>query len=138
MPTILVVDDEPAVRSIIKLLLDREGYAVVLCADGRAALDILPNYDFATALIDLGLEPVEERHVIESIREAQPALPIVVMSGDLIRVDDDSVLGLPSHIDGLHRLPKPFKPVELIELVNALTSPPAQIGNWPARQSLHL
>ena len=135
MATILVIDDEPAVRSVIKLLLERAGYAVVLCADGRAALDILPDHDFAAALIDLGLEPVEERHVIEAIREAEPALPMVVMSGVLVGVDDDSIMGLPSHIGGLHQLPKPFRPVELIELVNAVTSPPSRIGEWPVGPS---
>jgi CheY-like chemotaxis protein len=136
MPTILVIDDEPAVRSVIKLLLEREGYEAVLCADGRAALDVVPDHDFVAALIDLGLEPVEERHVIEAIREAQPLLPIVVMSGGLTRLDDDSGLRLP--VDDLHRLPKPFKPVELIELVSTLTSPAVGIGERPAQPGAHL
>ena len=133
MLTILVIDDEPAVRGVIKLQLDREGYAVVLCADGRAALDILPKCDFAAALIDLGLKPVGKRHVIEAIREAEPTLPIAVMSGALVRVDNDSIPGLPSHIDGLHQLPKPFKPSELIELVSVLTRPASRFETWPVR-----
>ena len=136
MASILVIDDEPAVRNVIKLLLDREGHAAILCADGRAALDSLANHDFAAALIDLGLEPVEERHVIEAIRETQPLLPIVVMSGVLTRIDDDGIPGLP--VDGLHRLPKPFKPAELIELVSAVTSPAGQFGEWPAQPNMHL
>jgi DNA-binding response OmpR family regulator len=137
MASILVIDDEPAVRNVIKLLLDRQGHAAILCADARAALDILPNHVFSAALIDLGLEPVEERHVIEAIRESYPALPIAVMSGVLVRVDD-GIEGLPSHIDGLHQLPKPFKPVELIQLVNALTGQPSQMAELQVQTSARL
>jgi two-component system OmpR family response regulator len=123
MTAILVIDDEPAVCSVIKLLLGREGLTVVTCADGQAALDVLPTQDFAAALIDLGLEPVQGRHVIESVRAAKPALPIVVMSGVLVGEADDHLPGLPAEIEGLHRLPKPFKPQSLIELVSSIMTP---------------
>jgi DNA-binding response OmpR family regulator len=123
MTAILVIDDEPAVCSVIKLLLGREGLTVVTCADGQAALDVLPTQDFAAALIDLGLEPVQGRHVIEAVRAAKPALPIVVMSGVLVGEADDLLPGLPGEIEGLHRLPKPFKPRSLIGLVSSITTP---------------
>jgi len=123
MTAILVIDDEPAVCSVIKLLLGREGLTVVTCADGQAALDVLPTQDFAAALIDLGLEPVQGRHVIESVRAAKPALPIVVMSGVLVGEADDHLPGLHAEIEGLHRLPKPFKPQSLIELVSCIMTP---------------
>jgi DNA-binding response OmpR family regulator len=121
MTLILVVDDEPAVSGVIELLLGREGYAVIRCADGRAALDALPSHDFAAALVDLGLEQVHGRHVIETLREASPALPIVVMSGALAGSETDDLPGLPAGFDGLWRLPKPFKPRELVTLVNEIT-----------------
>src|SRR5438876_11324157 len=104
MPTILVIDDEPAVCSVIKLLLGREGLTMVTCADGLSALTALPSHDFAAALIDIGLEPVHGRHVIEAIRPARPALPIVVMSGVLVGEADDVLPGLSTEIEGLHRL----------------------------------
>jgi two-component system OmpR family response regulator len=124
MTAILVIDDEPAVCSVIKLLLGREGLTVVTCADGQAALNALPTQDFAAALIDLGLEPVQGRHVIEAVRAAKPALPIVVMSGVLVGEADDHLPGLPAEIEGLHRLPKPFKPQSLIGLVSGIMTPP--------------
>jgi DNA-binding response OmpR family regulator len=123
MTAILVVDDEPAVCSVIKLMLGREGYAVVTCADGQAALKMLPTQDFAAALIDLGLEPVQGGHIVEAVRAAKPALPIIVMSGVLLAEDDDHMPGLPAGLDGLHRLPKPFRPGNLTALVAAITSP---------------
>jgi len=107
MTAILVVDDEPAVRGVIELLLSREGLTVVNCADGTTALAVLPSRDFAAALIDLGLEQVRGRHVIDAIREARPALPIVIMSGALMRLDEDDSSGLPAQFEGLEWLLKP-------------------------------
>jgi two-component system OmpR family response regulator len=138
MTLILIVDDEPTVCGVIELLLGREGYAAIRCADGRAALDALPSHDFAAALVDLGLERVHGRHVIETLREASPALPIVVMSGALASSDMDDLPGLPAGFDGLWRLPKPFKPRELIALVNEIAgAAPHHLGELhsPAPES---
>jgi two-component system, OmpR family, response regulator len=126
MTAILVIDDEPAVCSVIKLLLGREGLTVVTCPDGRSALDALPSHDFAVALVDLGLEPVRGRHIVEAVRAENPSLPIVVMSGVLIGEPDDILPGLSPELKGLHRLAKPFKPQNLIALVAAITRPPSK------------
>jgi DNA-binding response OmpR family regulator len=121
MPTILVIDDEPAVCSVIKFLLAREGLTAVTYADGLSALTALPSHTFALALIDLGLKPVHGRHVVEAIRAAKPAMPIVVMSGVLAGEPDDALPGVSSDLKGIHRLAKPFKPQNLIGLVTAIT-----------------
>jgi DNA-binding response OmpR family regulator len=112
-------------------MLRREGYTVVTCADGQAALKMLPSQDFAAALIDLGLESVQGRHVVEAVRAAKPALPIVVMSGVLLAEADDHLPGLPAGLDGLYRLPKPFRPQNLMALVTAITSSQANRTGRP-------
>jgi CheY-like chemotaxis protein len=133
MTAILVVDDEPAVCVVIELLLGREGLTVVNCADGKTALAVLPSRDFAAALIDLGLEQVRGRHVIDAIREARPALPIVIMSGALMRLDEDDSSGLPARFEGLEWLPKPFKPQNLIALVSEVTGKQQRRAESPAQ-----
>jgi two-component system OmpR family response regulator len=122
MPTILIIDDEPAVCGVIELVLAREGYDVVRCGDGRTALAGLPSCEFAAALVDLGLERLHGRHVIEALREARPALPIVVMSGAFVGSETDDLPGLPAGLEGLRRLPKPFRPRNLIALMDEITS----------------
>src|SRR5215468_10696823 len=92
------------------------------CREGIMALTVVPSRDFAAALIDLGLEQVRGHHVIDAIREARPALPIVIMSGALMRLDEDGSPGLPAQFEGLEWLPKPFKPQNLIALVSEVTA----------------
>jgi DNA-binding response OmpR family regulator len=135
MTAILVIDDEPAVCGVIKLLLGREGLTVVTCLDGPSALNALPSHDFAVALIDLGLEQVHGRHIVEALRAEKPSLPIVVMSGVLVGEADDVLPGLSPELEGLHRLAKPFKPQNLITLVAAITRPPSrQVESQPAAE----
>jgi len=126
MTAILVIDDEPAVCSVIDLLLSRERLDVVTCADGQSALKLLASRDFAAALIDLGLERVQGRHVAEAVRAVKPTLPIVIMSGVLLGKADDQLPGLPADLGELHFLSKPFKPQRLIDLVKGIIAPPSQ------------
>jgi two-component system chemotaxis response regulator CheY len=121
MTTVLVADDEAGVCSVVKLLLARKGYTVVTCADGQAALDLLATEDFAAILTDLNLPRVHGLKVIEAARAIKPDVPIVVMSGDDGR-GPDSEAPL-EQIEGLYRLPKPFKPKDLLALVGKITSP---------------
>jgi two-component system, OmpR family, response regulator len=126
MTAILVIDDEPAVCSVIKLLLGKQGLNVVTCPDGQAALKLLPSQHFAAALIDLGLKFVHGCHIVQAVRAAEPTLPIVVMSGVLLGKADDHLPGLPADLAGLHLLPKPFKPQSLVGLVRGIITKPPQ------------
>jgi DNA-binding response OmpR family regulator len=120
--TVLVADDEASVCSVVKMLLTRAGYTVVTCADGQAALDTLATGDFAAILTDLNLPRVHGLKVIEAARAIKPDLPIVVMSGDAGHGQSDPEEPL-EQIEGLYRLPKPFKPKDLLALVGAITRP---------------
>jgi DNA-binding response OmpR family regulator len=133
---ILVADDEAAVCSVIRLVLSRAGHEVVCCADGQAARELLVSRDFDAALIDLGLPKVHGLKVIQAARAAKPTLPIVVMSGMMVKLedgfaDDD---GAPMMIEGLHRLAKPFKPKDLTLLVARITAGRAERTEAPERR----
>src|SRR5262249_4793593 len=87
MSTILVVDDEPAVCNVLRLVLARNGHQAVICADGLAALDAIAACSFAVALIDFNLPRVAGERVFEAVRAARPDLPVVVMSGAITDAD---------------------------------------------------
>ncbi|MBV9562021.1 MAG: response regulator [Bradyrhizobium sp.] len=120
MITVLVADDEAGVCSVVKLLLARQGYTVITCSDGQAALDLLATEHFAAILTDLNLPRVHGLKVIEAARAIKPGVPIVVMSGDDSPANSEAPL---ERIEGLYRLSKPFKPKDLLALIGKITSP---------------
>ncbi len=81
--SILVVDDEPAVRGVAVRVLRNAGYRVVEASDGATAVETVrraPN-DFDLVLLDLTMPRMDGEEAFRLMREVQPALRVVVMSG---------------------------------------------------------
>jgi DNA-binding response OmpR family regulator len=121
---ILVVEDEPQLRALLRLYLEREGYAVTDVGDGAAALTA---YDAAGAdlvVLDLMLPGMQGETVLEELRE-RDAVPILITSAK--RSDAERIAGLRAGADDY--LAKPFNPRELTARVAAIlrrTAPPRQ------------
>ncbi|MGH7034498.1 MAG: response regulator [Stellaceae bacterium] len=81
---VLVIDDEPAIRRLLKTSLAAEGYEVVDAATGEEGLVAFGRTRFDLVLFDLGLPDIEGRDVIRRIRE-KGLTPIIVLS---IRSDE--------------------------------------------------
>jgi PAS domain S-box-containing protein len=81
--TILVVEDEPAVRNIAKTLLERRGYTVLVADSGRAALDIATRdpRPIHVLLTDLVMPEMNGRDLAVRLRVLRPAIKVVFMSG---------------------------------------------------------
>jgi two-component system KDP operon response regulator KdpE len=77
---ILVVDDEPAIRRLLKTSLASQDYLVSEAADGAAALAALKRDPFDVLVLDLGLPGMDGFEVIRQLREGRSALPIIVLS----------------------------------------------------------
>ena len=104
---ILVVDDDVALAEMIGIVLQNEGYDVVFCADGSAALAQFQEHNPDLVLLD-GFD------VCRAIRRVSDA-PIVMLTA---RSDtSDVVTGLEAGADDY--VPKPFKPKELVARVRA-------------------
>jgi two-component system KDP operon response regulator KdpE len=76
---ILVVDDEPPIRRLLRTGLTAAGYEVIEAADGRAALEMLSR-EPALVILDLGLPDIEGRVLLRQIRERREAIPVVILS----------------------------------------------------------
>lgn len=133
--SILVVDDEVGVCCVIQHLLVRQGYAVTAMTDGRAALQAVASEEYAAALIDLNLADINGADVIRAARGAWPDLPIVMMSGLVLESGSAApdFLGMSVRVRGLHRLAKPFKPKDLIGLVQQIVPPAAAMTGGDGR-----
>jgi len=82
--TVLVVDDEQAVRESVRDLLEDEGYQVRLAQTGEEALSMLRDstdggYD--AVLLDVWLPKMDGLQVLQTIKQEQAALPVIMISG---------------------------------------------------------
>ena len=111
---ILVVDDDVALAEMIGIVLQNEGYDVVFCADGSAALAQFQEHNPDLVLLDVMLPGMDGFDVCRAIRRVSDA-PIVMLTA---RSDtSDVVTGLEAGADDY--VPKPFKPKELVARVRA-------------------
>ena len=111
---ILVVDDDVALAEMIGIVLQNEGYEVVFCADGSAALTQFQENNPDLVLLDVMLPGMDGFDVCRAIRRVSDA-PIVMLTA---RSDTaDVVRGLEAGADDY--VPKPFKPKELVARVRA-------------------
>ena len=78
---ILLVDDEEAVRTVGKAMLERFGYEVDLACDGAQALSKLQGGHFDALIVDLMMPKVDGREVLAATRELDPHLPFIMASG---------------------------------------------------------
>ena len=79
-PTLLVVDDEPPIRRLLRTGLATQGYVVREAGDGAAALAALAAERIDLVLLDLGLPDRRGHDVLRDIRAGHPDLPVVVLS----------------------------------------------------------
>nr|WP_223123839.1 response regulator [Pseudomonas syringae] len=116
--TILVVDDEPAVRLLIAELLEDLGYIVLQAERGADALAILQSKAAIDLLItDVGLPGgMNGRQVADAARDVRPDLKILFVTG----YAENAALAHDTLEPGMHVLPKPFAIAELIGRVTEL------------------
>jgi CheY-like chemotaxis protein len=102
---ILVVDDEPMVRSILVRLLALKGHVVRQAASGREALDLVDEEPFDLVFTDHGMPEMNGRQLAHALRRRFPALPIVLLTGDTdigdTGEDIDVVLSKPFKLETL-------------------------------------
>lgn len=77
---VLVIDDEPPIRKLLRMGLVTQGYEVLEAPDGRAALHLLGREKVGLVILDLGLPDVKGHDLLRIIRERDADVPIVVLS----------------------------------------------------------
>jgi DNA-binding NtrC family response regulator len=119
---ILVVDDEPGLRRLACQTLERAGYATLEAEDGRQALQLLEQQAGRVALVvsDIRMPNLDGIELEQICRERWPALPVVLMSGEVTR---DWVVRLVRQ-DAHQVLRKPFLGDTLLEAVRGILQPP--------------
>ncbi len=77
---ILVIDDEPPIRKLLRMGLTSQGYQILEAPDGRTALDLLGREKVDLVILDLGLPDMKGHELLRIIRERDEHVPVVVLS----------------------------------------------------------
>ena len=112
---ILVIEDDPHMRKVLKRIFCEQGYAVTECADGQAGLDAFRSGRPSAVILDLLLPNVFGRDLCKIMKAEQPGVPVIVVSA--ISEVADKVLLLELGADDY--VTKPFSPRELLARVQA-------------------
>jgi len=81
--TILLAEDEEAVRAVTARLLERLGFRVLPAADGQAAVELLAAHagELSAAVLDLAMPRLDGAEALQAIRRRRPDLPVLLTSG---------------------------------------------------------
>ena len=113
--TILVVDDDPQIRDVLGLALERAGFRTVMARDGVEGLQLAKAELPSLAVLDIGLPEMDGLELCKAIRR-DGDLPILFLTA---RDDEvDRILGL--ELGGDDYVTKPFSPRELVARVRAI------------------
>jgi len=113
---VVVAEDDPAVASLLRLYLGRDGFGVETYADGAVALQAIQSHRPVAVVLDIGLQGIDGIEVCRRLRASGNHTPVLFVTA---RDDEvDRVLGLELGADDY--ITKPFSPRELVARVRAV------------------
>jgi CheY-like chemotaxis protein len=116
---VLIVDDEPQIRSLIRAVLSKAGFRVLVAVDGEEALSTVQALHGEVSIVvsDYSMPGLDGGSLARLVRCLFPLIPILLVSSDA------NAPGCPS-MDAF--LPKPFSPSGLVDAVHRLLGMEAQ------------
>jgi DNA-binding NtrC family response regulator len=110
---ILVLDDEPIVGKRLKTALEKNGYAVEVFEDSRAAMQRLDEKEFDIIVTDVRMEEVDGIQVLEHVLERSARTKVIVITGyATVEVAREALAK-----GAFDFIAKPFKPDDLREVI---------------------
>ncbi|UKK96283.1 response regulator transcription factor [Brevibacillus brevis] len=113
--TILIADDDPHVRELLRFYLAKEGYNVLACVDGNEASQLLEQESVQLAIVDVMMPGKNGWELCREIREFYD-LPVIMLTakGEVRDKEKGFLAGTDDY------LTKPFEPTELLYRIKAL------------------
>ncbi len=119
MQRILVIDDEPQLRAILKRFLEIEGYEVEVASDGKEGMRLFNRNPADLVITDLIMPEKEGIETIRELKASFPSVKIIAMSGGG-RIGPETYLSLAKRLGAHKTLTKPFELKELGDAVREM------------------
>ena len=120
MARILIIDDDTAVRTTVRHILERAGYETLEASDGRAGIRLLDGADLV--ITDLLMPEMDGVDLLGAIRKGRHTMPVIAMSGGG-KVDPKNYLEVAKALGAFATITKPFELEHLLATVrDALAS----------------
>jgi DNA-binding response OmpR family regulator len=115
MKSILIVDDDPLMRQLLKKVVEREGYKSLEAESGKQALEVLESNKIGLVISDIEMPGMNGLELLIAIKEKNSHLPVLVIIGRGHKYDKHDVIQ--AGADGY--ITKPFKNFEIARRVAA-------------------
>ena len=125
MKNVLVVDDDPSIRALIRLYLEGAGYGVLEAADGRQAMATLDGQSADLVILDIFMPEMDGLEVLQALREHSKSCKVMAISGGSAKIGMD-LLGHATIFGADQVLEKPFGEATLLGKVRSLIGPAAE------------
>jgi two-component system KDP operon response regulator KdpE len=114
LPTILIIDDEPQIRKIVRITLESDGFHIIEADTGKQGLQLAASHNPQLIILDLGLPDYDGTVVLKELRSWSSAAVIVL---SVRNSEDDIIKALNTGADDY--MTKPFSAGELIARIKA-------------------
>jgi len=119
MARILVIDDQEAIRRVVRRALERDGHEVFDASDGEIGIQILESQSCEVVITDIFMPGQDGIVTLRQIRKRFPAVKVIVISGG----DSSGMLDLrqdAEFLGAVKSLQKPFNAGEIMDLVRGV------------------
>ena len=110
---ILIIDDDPQMRSMLSSILKEDGYSVEAVENGKKAIKTCEKVPFDLALIDVNLPDIEGVELLPKLKQMQPKMVKIIITGS--PSIDNAVKAVNEKPDGF--ILKPFNVPQLLEMI---------------------
>ncbi len=131
--TVLVIDDESAVRNFVRVALEKLGYRVLTAEDGRMGVELFRarHAEITLVLLDLSMPVMDGELALEQIRLVSPSAPVILSSGLTEAVAAERFKG--KKVSGF--LPKPYTTKQIGMAIEKALAHMPRAGAWEADEA---
>lgn len=116
---LLVIDDSPTLRKLLRFYLKKRGYAVHEAQNGKIGLEVMAGETFDLIILDMNMPVMNGLAVLETLKKKDGfSVPILILSAD--KEEESKAAGIA--FGASYYMTKPFKPEEVIARIEDIFS----------------